>query len=91
VKAFPNPFKPTIHQSVQIVNLPEDSLPAGNSECRIYDSSGALIATIKENIFSRFDWNGKSSGGKACKSGIYFFVVADDSGKVKRGKLALIN
>jgi len=91
VKAYPNPFKPAIHQNVQIVNLPEDSLPTGESECRIFDSSGALIVNLKENAFSRFEWNGKSSSGKECKSGIYFFVVADQKGNVKRGKLAVIN
>jgi hypothetical protein len=90
VKAFPNPFRPAKDSSVQIVNLPEDSLPAGESTCSIYDASGALVAILKENRFSRFEWNGKSTSGKDCGSGVYFFVVADAQGKTKRGKLALI-
>ena len=90
VKAFPNPFRPATSTSVQIVNLPEDSLPIGESTCNIYDSSGALVITLKENRFSRFEWYGKSASGKDCGSGIYFFVVADAQGNTKRGKLALI-
>lgn len=90
LKAFPNPFRPNLHYSVQIVNLPDDSLPAGESTCKIYDVSGTLIATIKENAFSRFEWNGKSSSGKPCSSGVYFFVVGDATGNIKRGKLALL-
>lgn len=90
LKAFPNPFRPTGSNSVQIVNLPDDSLPAGESTCRIYDSSGALVAVIKENRYSRFEWNGKSTSAKDCGSGIYFFVVSDEQGNTKRGKLALI-
>ncbi len=90
VKAFPNPFKPSVHGSVQIVNLPEDSMPAGTTNCRIYDSAGMLVAKLTENPFSRFEWNGKSNSGKDCASGIYFYVVTDDKGNTKRGKLALI-
>jgi ligand-binding sensor domain-containing protein len=90
LKAFPNPFRPTGNNTVQIVNLPNDSLPGGESTCRIYDSSGALVVVIKENRYSRFEWNGKSTSAKDCGSGIYFFVVSDEQGNTKRGKLALI-
>ncbi|MDD4309288.1 MAG: hypothetical protein PHO32_02820 [Candidatus Cloacimonetes bacterium] len=90
MKAFPNPFRPAIHQSVQIVNMPDDSLPAGTSTCKIFDSSGAIVAVIKENAFSRFEWNGRSTSGKECSSGIYFYSIGDEAGNVKQGKLALI-
>jgi hypothetical protein len=90
LKAYPNPFRPDQHYSVQIVNQPDDSLPAGTSTCKIYDTAGALVAVIKENAFSRFEWNGTSSTGKKCASGVYYFVVGDEQGNLKRGKLALI-
>ncbi len=90
LKAFPNPFRPAIHSSVQIVNMPEDSMPEGTGKCSIYDSSGALVAKLTENAFSRFQWDGKSESGKDCASGVYFFVVADASGNIRKGKLALI-
>ncbi|HRY84371.1 MAG TPA: gliding motility-associated C-terminal domain-containing protein, partial [Candidatus Cloacimonadota bacterium] len=91
VKAFPNPFKPEVNGTVQIVNLPIDSMPRGKNQCRIYDSSGALIANLEENEFARFVWDGKNGAGKKVSSGIYFYVVSDEKGNSKRGKIALIN
>lgn len=90
IKAFPNPFEPARHSSIQIVNLPDDSMPAGKGTCRIYDSSGALVIKLDENEFSRFAWNGLSKSGKECSSGVYFFVVADADGNTKKGKFAII-
>ena len=46
---------------------------------------------LEENAFSRFQWDGKNANGKQCSSGIYFFVVADEKGNVKKGKLAIVN
>ncbi len=91
LKAFPNPFKPALHNYVQIVNLPEDSMPAGTGTCRIYDASGALVAKLTENAFSRFQWDGRSSSGKDCASGVYYFVVADEQGNTQTGKLVLLH
>ncbi|HOG27479.1 MAG TPA: hypothetical protein PLI24_07130 [Candidatus Cloacimonas sp.] len=91
LKAFPNPFRPSIHPYLQIVNMPVDNMPPGKAECRIYDTSGALVMKLEENAFSRFQWDGKNTNGKQCSSGIYFFVVADEKGNVKKGKLAIVN
>ncbi len=90
LKAFPNPFYPNGSNTVQIVNQPPDVMPAGKNNCRIYDSSGALVIKLEENEFSRFAWNGENSTGKKCSSGIYFFVVTDAEGNTKKGKIALI-
>ena len=90
LKAYPNPFRPAVHSSVLIVNQPTDVMPQGLNSCRVYDSSGALVAKLEETNFSRFEWDGKTSSGKLCASGVYFFVVSDESGKSKRGKIVLI-
>lgn len=90
VKAFPNPFRPESDGTVQIVNLPLDSMPRGKNQCRIYDSSGALVIKLEESVFARFAWDGKNDAGKKVASGIYYYVVADDMGNVRRGKIALI-
>lgn len=90
VIAYPNPFRPDTDGYVRIVNLPENSMPAGKNICRIYDSSGAIVAEISQNEYARFDWNGKNKDGKKSGSGIYFYVVTDKSGNSKRGKIALI-
>ncbi len=90
VLAFPNPFQPNIHGSVQISNQPLDVMPAGKSKCRIFDASGALVADLEENSFSRFSWNGENLAQKNCASGTYFFVVTGEDGKSKRGSFVLI-
>lgn len=90
VKAYPNPFYPDGSNFVQIVNQPSDVMPQGANDCRIYDLSGAMVIQLQENTFSRFEWDGRNSAGKDCGSGVYYFVVADSGGNVKRGKIALI-
>ncbi len=90
VKAFPNPFRPKYDGYVQIVNLPEESMPVGRNICRIYDAAGMLVVELTENQFARFDWNGRNKKDKKCSSGIYYYVVNDAKGNTRRGKLALI-
>lgn len=90
VQAFPNPFHPGTDGSVQIVNLPVDSMPQGKNRCKIYNSGGAFVIELSENEFARFAWDGNNDAGKPVSSGIYFFVVTDSSGVTKRGKIALI-
>jgi hypothetical protein len=90
VKAYPNPFFTSKTPAVRIVNLPSESMPKGTNVCKIYDSSGAQVIELKENLFARFDWNGLNKKNKPCSSGIYFFVVSSSSGETKRGKIALI-
>lgn len=90
LKVFPNPFRPNGHNYAQIVNLPLDSMPGGKNECRIYSSSGQLVRKLEENLFSRFEWDGKNKEDKLVSSGVYFFVVTDADGNTARGKLAII-
>ncbi len=90
VKAFPNPFFPNRDGAVRIINMPSQSMPKGTNVCKIFDSSGAMVIELKENKFTRFDWNGLNKKNQKCSSGIYFFVVTDANGVTKRGKIALI-
>jgi len=90
VKAFPNPFKPTGLNTVQIVNLPVDSMPRGKNECSIFSSSGALVMKLNESPYARFEWDGKNKAGDIVANGIYYFVVTDADGNVARGKIAVL-
>lgn len=60
LKAYPNPFYPSQGNTVQIINEPSGEMPVGTRGCRIYDSSGSLVAKLKENSFFRFEWDGKT-------------------------------
>lgn len=90
VKAYPNPFRPDGITAAQIVNLPQDSMPKGQNECRIFSSSGALVKKLDESPFARFEWDGTNDSGKIVSSGVYFFVVTDEDGNAARGKIAVI-
>lgn len=91
LKAYPNPFRPDGYAVTQIVNLPIDSMPAGDNQCRIFSASGQLIKELKENPFARFEWDGKNEFGNIVSSGIYFFVVTDANGETAQGKIAVIH
>ncbi|MDD4277250.1 MAG: T9SS type A sorting domain-containing protein [Candidatus Cloacimonetes bacterium] len=90
LKAYPNPFKPNGQNTVQIVNHPPDSMPIGKNHCHIYSASGDLVIKLKENNYSRFEWDGRNKAGKLVSSGIYYFVVTDQDGTAKRGKIAVL-
>ena len=90
LKAYPNPFKPDGQNTLQIVNQPPDSMPIGKNHCHIYSSSGGLVIKLKENSYSRFEWDGRNKAGKLVSNGIYYFVVTDQDGNARRGKIAVI-
>jgi len=90
VQVFPNPFCPERDGILQIVNLPSHSMPLGKNTCRIYDVSGQLVIDLPESITARFEWNGNNKYGKQCSSGIYYYLVSDNKGTIRRGKIALI-
>lgn len=88
---FPNPFKPHIHEKVSIRVTDEVTFPRGKTECRIFDISGQLVATITENRYlDAFEWDGKNAAGKNCSSGVYFYMIKTEVGKTARGKIVLI-
>jgi hypothetical protein len=90
---FPNPYYPDRESKVlQIANFPDDAFPGTGSKCRIYSSSGALVVELTEDVANsnRFLWNGSSTSGKKCSSGVYFVVVTDPDGNKRSGKLVLL-
>jgi len=90
---FPNPYYPDRESKVlQIANFPDDAFPGTGSKCRIYSSSGTLVVELTEDVANsnRFLWNGSSTSGKKCSSGVYFVVVTDPDGNKRSGKLVLL-
>lgn len=88
---YPNPFYPSNGDVIKIINSSGNgSMPSDSYKCRIFDVSGRLIIEMDQNSHYDFDWDGTNAAGKACSSGIYYYVVYDDSGDVQKGKIALI-
>ncbi|MBN2829966.1 MAG: hypothetical protein JXR56_06580, partial [Candidatus Cloacimonetes bacterium] len=93
VKAFPNPYKPDLGQSITIANIDDSGFdigfPNGVKECYIYDTAGDLVRILKIENQGLFVWDGNNEAGKKCSSGIYFFVTSSEDG-FARGKIAII-
>lgn len=84
VKVFPNPWKKDKHNGRDIVF---DNLTA-NSTVKIFTVSGHLVRELTGN--GTVAWNLQNDKGDAVASGIYVYVVTDNSGNKKRGKLAIV-
>jgi len=92
---FPNPFKPDIHPYVTIKVTDGSSLPINSyNECRIFDITGQLVRSLPENSNNegadKFIWDGKTTTGKNCAPGIYFYLIKTSIGESAKGKIVLI-
>ncbi|MEW6606223.1 MAG: lamin tail domain-containing protein [bacterium] len=84
IVVYPNPFKP-IRGDREIIF---DGLPA-NTYIRIYDISGSLIKEIHDASTS-YPWDVKDGYGRDVPSGIYIYLITNDKGMKKTGKIAII-
>ncbi|MFA5498516.1 MAG: gliding motility-associated C-terminal domain-containing protein [Candidatus Cloacimonadia bacterium] len=87
---YPNPFRPSNGETLVIANKNDTIMSKGVNTCRIYDTSGDLIITLKEDRFYKFSWDGNNSSGEKCSSGVYFYVVGNSSEGSSKGTIVLI-
>jgi len=87
VWANPNPYYPEMGNDL----LTFQGLADG-SIVHIYDLSGQLLRKIPmpANNLNRASWDGRNEQGKPAASGIYVFVVSNQAGETKAGKIALV-
>jgi hypothetical protein len=90
ILVYPNPFYPERDGLVRIENKEHLSMPAGGTKCHIYDLEGLLVRELPLNFFQQFEWDGNNSAGKACSSGIYFYLVTGGNKESGRGKIILV-
>jgi hypothetical protein len=90
ISVYPNPFYPDKGDVLKIINEPTYVMPSATDICKIYDLSGQLVYELPVNKYQSFTWDGNNANGKKCSSGIYFYVISDNSGETNRGKIALI-
>jgi flagellar hook assembly protein FlgD len=85
VVVYPNPFKPSKgHTEIRFERLTK------NVTIRIYNIAGELVR-LEENIITGFfDWDVKNDSGEKVASGVYIYVITDDEGRIKKGKIAII-
>ena len=84
LKVFPNPFAPSDSVPMRFTNIPAKSV------MRIYTLSGKLVTTLKEEDFGgEISWNGKNKSGKKIQPGLYVYVLTDEQGKSKTGRIVI--
>ncbi len=80
VVAFPNPF---------VINSPLDSLAFNFGRpgmVRIFTPAGELVRRLDANC----GWFGDNQARERVASGVYIYLLEDDRGNIKRGKILLV-
>ena len=86
---YPNPFNPS---TLIVFTIPTD-LTNQNTELKIFDIQGSLIATLVNKHLAAGNyvvkWEGKNQNNQNVSSGIYFYNIKVGE-KVKSGKMNLL-
>jgi len=85
--AFPVPFRPAQgHTKITFTGL------TAQSTVKIYTVSGELVKTMgkSDGLTDSLPWNARNEKGENLASGIYFFLIQDVSGGIRRGQLLII-
>lgn len=85
VYVYPNPLKPDSDTDVVTFNR----LPSGAS-IRIYTILGELVSAMENITTGSMQWDTRNKHGKRVTSGVYLYVLTDDQGRIKRGKVVII-
>lgn len=80
VVAFPNPFVIKSDQDLLSFNF------SGEGEVNLFSMAGELVRTMSTNA----QWDGRNENGELVASGVYLFVIEDNSGNVGKGKILLV-
>ncbi|HAM38885.1 MAG TPA: hypothetical protein DCP53_05775, partial [Elusimicrobia bacterium] len=83
---YPNPYKPSIgHTSITFANL------TTRTKVQIYNTAGELVYDDeKDTPAGELIWNAKNNKGEPIASGIYIYMITNNAGQIKKGKLAII-
>jgi hypothetical protein len=80
--AYPNPFRPELHNVMKIDYINE------NSSLYIFDSSGKRVRFFKGNnlLGGMAIWDGRNESGNLVAPGLYYYVASDKK-NVAKGKI----
>ena len=84
VAVYPNPFRPAKDATIKFLNLP------ANVKIRIYNVAGELVSTKKDITTGAAGWDGRNDYGKPVATGGYIYIITDNEGRKKTGKIAVI-
>ncbi len=86
---FPNPYKP--NSSIGHTNgITFSGLTVG-AHVQIFTPNGDRVYDKKlDPAISTLQWNAENDDGKVLASGVYLYLITDDAGNKKDGKLAIV-
>ena len=86
VHMYPNPFKPSVgHTKIFFNNL------TNHTKIKIFNIAGELIyEDEKDTPAGELSWDVKNGSGEPIASGVYIYIITNNIGQTKRGKLAII-
>lgn len=81
---YPNPFKPHLgHNEIYFKGL------TTKTTIKIYNIAGELVRKI-ENVDGETTWDARNNSGNKVASGVYIYLITNDKGNKRTGKLAVI-
>ena len=84
LKVYPNPFRPLDgHQGVMFNGLTD-------AKIRIFTPVGELVREAQVIGVGGWLWDGKNEEGEEVARGIYIYLITDNAGNKKIGKIAVI-
>src|SRR3989339_2183950 len=83
---YPNPYKPSIgHTSIIFTNL------TNRTKAQIFNLAGDVVyEQEKDTPTGELIWDVKNAEGEPIASGVYMYMITNNAGQVKKGKLAII-
>ncbi|MCK4666173.1 T9SS type A sorting domain-containing protein, partial [Candidatus Dependentiae bacterium] len=85
MKVYPNPWKTGCGvEYISFVELTE------NVKIRIFNISGELVIETDADNQPKWFWHLKNQDGNRIASGVYLYVITNDQGEKKKGKIAVI-
>lgn len=87
VSVYPNPFKLGLSAGIVFGNL------KGDEKIGIYTSVGELLAFYDANVFnsSSWTWDLKNYSDNEVVQNVYLYVITNNAGRRKVGKIAVVN
>ena len=86
--AYPNPFKPNSalnHSQITFTGL------TPGAKVQIFTPAGEPVFEVSAtSTQTQVTWAAKTDGGSNVSSGLYFYLITDDNGNTKKGKIAVI-
>ena len=87
---YPNPFRPGSGGSYDSTGVTFSGLTA-NSRIRVMSIAGEMVADLNDTDGDGIvTWNAVNSQGQKLASGVYIYLITDDQGNKKTGRLAVI-